>query len=787
MAHPEDKSRRRETQPRATTLLGALTKSFDDALRTPEGTEAPAALLWTDADGQWTPLLAGLRAVLPQVYTLGDYAPGARTGPAIWLRCVVDRALADATVPEGLVPILYLPGVTRQELRAGADCPKAVQTLIELQYRGRVWHQRNGRDWTVDAFLTSEDGLGLEVAQDMRTRDAVLRALPLLAEAPLDSWGEGRLDADDFDGLAVSDPMRDLLRWMGNGDVSRTSEDENRWRSFCSVCRSELGFDPDKKSPGDAACALVEGNGKWNAVWGRFREAPKLYPGVPSLLREVRGQFGLDYDRERTPSVNDSAEQQLRKELESVASLSHAGAIEKVLALESAHGGRREWVWAELGESPMARALEPLARLASLAKTTLGGATVEAVIAAYTSEGWKCDRAALDSLSSVRAFADTAVVHPAIRALYEPWLDAAARHFQGRVSSAEDTVRGLVGGTTLEKNVCVMFADGLRYDVACVLKERLEARGLRARLGSRLAALPTVTATAKPFATVVYDLLEGGADVIDFNPHFRAGGQPVIAQRLRDEMEERGVDILRDELRPPKGGMTAAWIESGRLDELGHKLHAKLAMHLETELDELVDQILGLLECGWLRVRVVTDHGWLLLPGGLPHFDLPPYLAATKWARCATVRGESKPNVPIYNWHWNLEVRIASPPGIACFTRNNEYAHGGVSPQECIVPDLVVERGGTSTSASISTIAWRGMRCRVTVKTNDPSVRVDLRRNWKQPATSIAASAKEVGPAGEVSLAVADDSHEGVGATVVLLDAAGNVLDRKPTTVGEAT
>ena len=27
-----------------------------------------------------------------------------------------------------------------------------------------MWHQRNGRDWTAEAFLTSEQGLGLDVA-----------------------------------------------------------------------------------------------------------------------------------------------------------------------------------------------------------------------------------------------------------------------------------------------------------------------------------------------------------------------------------------------------------------------------------------------------------------------------------------------------------------------------------------------------------------------------------------------------------------------------------------------
>jgi hypothetical protein len=779
-------TKRRSTPPRAKGLLDALELSFGDALRSPEGTMAPVALLWTDADGQWKSLLARLRSALPHVFTLGPYNPTERTGPAIWLRCVVDGTLPDVVVGEGVVPILYLPAVERQKLRAGVACPRELQPLIELQYRGRVWHQRNGRDWTVEAFLTSDDGVGLDVAQDARTREAAVRALPLLAEAPFESlWGH-RLEADDFDRLAVSDPTRDLLRWMGAGDSPRGSEDENRWRSFCSVCRSEFAFDPDKKSPGDAASALITGGGKWESVWHRFREAPKMYPGVAQLLRGARGQFGLEYDRERTPSVNDDAELRLRKEMTAIAGLPHAKAVERVVALESEHARRRAWVWTQLGESPLAQALEPLARLASAATSTLGGASIDAVIAAYTSQGWRCDRAALESLSSARAPADVALVQSVVTAVYGPWLDASARHFQAVVTASESVARDLVGGTKTEKDVCVLFADGLRFDIAAMLAERLEAKGLRARLGHRLSPLPTVTATAKPFATVVYDLLEGGADVVDFNPQLRGVGQPATAQRLRDEMTKRGMDLLGDEIRPPKSGATGAWVETGRLDELGHKLGAELAMHLETELDTLVDQICGLLECGWMRIHVVTDHGWLLLPGGLPRVDLPAALAATKWARCATVKGDSKPNMPVHSWHWNAHVRIASPPGIACFTANNEYAHGGVSPQECIVPDLVVERGGASTSATIAKITWRGMRCRVSVTTNDPSVRVDLRSNWKQESTSIALSSKDVGPGGEASVVV-DDKHEGNAATVVVVDAAGNVLDRKPTTVGEAT
>ena len=64
-------SKRRSSPPRAKGLLEALELSFQDALRTPEGTAEPVALLWADTDRQWADLITRLRAVLPHVFTLG--------------------------------------------------------------------------------------------------------------------------------------------------------------------------------------------------------------------------------------------------------------------------------------------------------------------------------------------------------------------------------------------------------------------------------------------------------------------------------------------------------------------------------------------------------------------------------------------------------------------------------------------------------------------------------------------------------------------------------------------
>jgi hypothetical protein len=100
------------------------------------------------------------------------------------------------------------------------------------------------------------------------------------------------------------------------------------------------------------------------------------------------------------------------------------------------------------------------------------------------------------------------------------------------------------------------------------------------------------------------------------------------------------------------------------------------------------------------------------------------------------------------------------------------------------VPVLEVERGFGATYASIQSVDWRGMRCRVRLETNDPGVKVDLRTNWKQPNTSIAAAVKEAGASGEVSLAVPDDQYEGAAASIVVLDRDGKVIATQTTCVG---
>ena len=71
------------------TLIEAIQHSMAASLRSPDGVADPAALLWTDTDGQWRPLIPTLLKVAPQLYVLGPYDPGraARPGHMAQVRC----------------------------------------------------------------------------------------------------------------------------------------------------------------------------------------------------------------------------------------------------------------------------------------------------------------------------------------------------------------------------------------------------------------------------------------------------------------------------------------------------------------------------------------------------------------------------------------------------------------------------------------------------------------------------------------------------------------------------
>lgn len=774
------------------TPLDHLARSLRARASVPSGQEGPAAILWTDPGAEWRALIPAALPRIPELLVLGDYRPEHRTGPAIWLRCVVDRAIDDPDLPHDCPPIIYLPGVERGRLRAGEDCPGELRPLVELMYRGVLWHHPNGREWTVAAFLRSPKGPGIDIATDRGTNAALLGALDQVALAPVDRLRGRRLDAADFNRMAGVDVSRDILRWMGDPERMRFRLDDNRWNTFRTECQSELGFDPETEADVSAGALLGRGEGRWADVWARFSEAPAVFRGVPDVLARSRPAGVLQFDRARWPDLNDEEEESVRSALALVPGLSHADGCAEVARLEEEHRHRRDWVWAHLGRSPLAAVLEPLAKLAESARTAIGGATPDDAAEAYADRGWPADASAREALALAPAEHEETIA-TSVRHLIAPWLDDSARALQSAIDRAPLPAAADRPEVTAGEDECIVFVDGLRYELGRRLADRLETRGCAAVVDHRWAATPTVTATAKPAVTPVAGDIAGDRLGADFRPTMEDSGRPARAKDLRDAMEERGYQILGSgALDIPLSAGARGWLETGEVDRHGHHHGAAaFARLVEDELVRLADRIAGLLDVGWRSVRVVTDHGWLLLPGGLPLATLPRHLTESKWARCAVVAPGSKPDARLHPWHWNPDEHFATPPGIACFSKRDEYAHGGLSIQECLIPDIRVERTvGNRVTATIRSVSWRRFRCNVAVRirgvpaADPPPLTADLRLGT--PAgESVASSPKPIDADGLASLVLADDRHEDADLVLVVTDADGRVLAQQPTRTGD--
>ncbi|MBF0155355.1 MAG: BREX-1 system phosphatase PglZ type B [Magnetococcales bacterium] len=761
------------------------------ATHNPEATVPPDCILWPDKDRQWEPIIPRLLTEMPELLVLGPYEPDKRTGPAIWLRCAMAGKGINPPLPNATIPVLYLPGFGRQDLRAVEECPEVIKPLAELQYRGTIWSQVNGKDWTIRAFLKADrGGLGLDVAMDQGCGNAMQMALYRLLDEEIQPLTGRRLDHAFFNTLlAGDDPIRDILQWLDRGESFREERDKNTWSGFVAVCKLRLGFDPDNDGPLGGAARLAAHEGAWRAVWDRFCEAPKRYPHIPALIRKTTTPRLLFADLSGWPQHNDQEERSLRGDLLPLETWTPHKIRQRLQELETRHGGRRAWVWAELGESPLALALSHLLALAEASKTSLASGTVEEMAASYRNLGWQADDAALRALSNVRTEETLTAVRGILRALYFPWLEDAARHLQQEVQASgyPDLDLGKEPPPSLPGD-CILFVDGLRLDTARRLAQKLAEDGYSVAEHPRWSALPSVTATGKPAVTPVRHLLAVQEDQGEFEPCVAKTNQSLKGgYALRKLLETEGWQIL--DASGTGNPMGRAWCTFGNVDHEGHERGWKLAQHLDALLDEIAHRSTQLLKAGWRRIQIRTDHGWLLLPGGLPKRELAASLSETRWGRCAVLKPGARTGAPLLMpWSWNPHLSVALADGVCCYRAGMEYAHGGLSLQECLTLDLTVTATGsneTSTSLSLVSVHWKGMRCKVTIAGKSTGLALDIRTHPGNPNTSVVKSIRPFAPEkGESSVVVEDDGLEGSEATIVILDDTRQLMAQQPTLIG---
>lgn len=758
-----------------TTPLDALAAALHEAAGYNAAAEAPPlAVVWCDANREFLPLLPLLRERLPELLTYGDFDPETRTGPAIWLRAVIAGAISSFTWPEGATPIIYVPGVGRETLKGAEDCSALLQPLVWFTVAGTLFGHVNGKDWTLRGFLAAERGaLKLKIADDAATRTALAHATLRFCTRPIEELRAKRWDADQFNALLAPDLAADMLDWIDG--TFATEADAARFTAFAEIAARDLKFDPRKLSRQDAARRLAMREGRWADVWARFEGSVGYGTVVEYLGLEDPGNlFDHTDNRDAYPKLNAKGEAKLRDELLALADLDVPAARQRIEKLELEHAWRRETVWARRGEAPLALVLAHIVEMADA--DPLPTHDGEALAEAYAAEGSGVDWAAICAMAAAPRDVDRKAVTAALRAIYLPWLDKGAFALQELVRTGKVKLAG--PPQTAPTASTILFVDALRMDLAKELVRLLASEGLEIKLGWTWSGFPTVTATCKPMVSPVAALLSGPAattDVLPLAPDGRATTKPVLFKLMQAEGWETDNALLPD---------TRLWAEAGRFDEEGHSLGARLAERISAGVRDVADRVLQLVRTG-RTIRIVTDHGWLLMPDGLAHAALDAGLVEPngKRTRCAMVKAKAQTSYLQVPWSWNKEVSIAAATGARSFYASYEYAHGGISPQECVLPTLEITGSGVQQDVSIAQAKWQGLRLRVEVA-GGADLRVDLRLGEETSGPTLIKGGRVLDDSGRTAFLVTDE-HEGKTACLVVLDDDGRVLAHRTVTIGE--
>lgn len=743
----------------------------------------PKVILWTDGERLWEGVAQEIAKARPGFFRLDDSENTAFGGTAVWIRYQLGKW------EEREVPVLYLPGISRQDFRGAENLPENDRHLFALQYQGQFFSQSNGRDWTPLAFLSSEDtGLGLDIARDKSTIEALRSQLSHILQTADDSLEGRRIDSVDLNNLAISDPVQMLLQWMCDPSTTMNSWTPDQKQAFRGISKSEFGFEPEKDGLIVAAEKLASGEGKWRNAWTRFEEAPGSYSGVVEALEKVSEKDLFGTSNIRLPSVNRRMESNLRESLKAIGNLPYSQARERLLELLEPNLERSKSVWATLGQAPLAVAVGHLGLMVQAILKGIDDSSFQSLAASYLDHGWIVDAEARKAWVCVQRSEDMQAVLAVISAVYLPWLEDNAQRLQTKASNYptkgpnEASEYQPIAGTLL------LFVDGLRADVSKELAERIEKRG-HAILGEpRWSPLPTVTATAKPGWRPMTTKLGGAAPSATFQPSLKETGKVCSTSEFRALLDELGWTLVASSENgdPAKAG----WSEVGAIDKHGHDLGAKIVRNIEDEIVGIEERIEELLCAGWNCIRVITDHGWLWMPGGLAKIELPKHLTESRWGRCAWPDPHAKHLLNQVPWFWGNEHQVVLAPGVGAFLKGKEYTHGGLSVQECLTMTLTVTRNqddGSKKKTSIVSLKWLGLKLQVELSSTINTLRLDIRSKAADADSSLLSpDQRSKGPdnTGKFTIFIENDSIEGQAAVLVVLSGE-EVVAKKNITIGE--
>ena len=371
------------------------------------------------------------------------------------------------------------------------------------------------------------------------------------------------------------------------------------------------------------------------------------------------------------------------------------------------------------------RTVQAIARLLSeLAEAhPPAGGEPGGILVWYVERGWRVDRAhrrlELARLE-LMTFGDLEDVLTATRVAYENWLDDLLNRFVSSVTDHALDTDGLVRqGEVHDRFVAAgpgrtayVWVDALRYELGVGLADALRHITEKVDIHAAVAAAPTITQVG------MANLLPGAASDLRLELEgerlrVSIGGTPVNSVRQRrDVLRARHGSVADLDLNgaSQKGEKALGnaiedtdliLIRSQEVDSAGESGHLSVAWsHSQTVIEMLAKVIARLAQCGVDRVIISADHGFIALSrslGAQRTVDPPAGAAGITKRRVFIGRGgipdQATARIPLASCGIPGDLDLIVPRGLAVFRAGGgrQFFHGGLSPQELIVPVIVVE------------------------------------------------------------------------------------------------
>ena len=678
-------------------------------------------VVWDDAEGEYADVAA---AIVPDGVRFEAFG-----GSWYELRRRIEDALATEQPPQLIVygPAPPPDDPLAESRAAGAQFTRKLGTLVRQAMAGELTETRIA-----------------EIASKARTLTEAERAIA----------GNGDVDVRLISLLGNSDAIRMLTAVLG-GAADEAIDTAAAWPSIAELCRDSVGASVEGTGDElrdalfrhlllcDIAAALSDDLPDAIASAWQRPSAPQHRRAVDVLERLRSTREGMVVYRALADRADDALSlgeaMPWRPGLESVVGTE---AVEWVVlghTVRSVDAGdfdaAREVAERRLtlnglgadattGWGAQWRAVRAIARLRLEIERTPIPASGAGLLSWYVETGWQVDRAhrrlelARTELGAFGELEDGLIT---ARGAYDAWLDALLMRFTSATDSgALDTGQLVRQGEVHDRFVPVaavartayVWVDALRFELGTELVEALRTVAEEVTLHAAVAAAPTITPVG--MANLLPDAasaLRVGLDGDRILVTVGATEVKDVAGR-RDLLRARHGTIadldLNDASQKGEKALARAIDDAGlvllrsqEVDAVGESGLLSVAWsHFETVTNLLASVVARLAQAGVERVVISADHGFIALGqdvGSQRVVDPPAGAAGTVKRRVFIGRG-GVPNpatvrVPLAACGVSSDLDVVVPRGLAVFRAGGgrQFFHGGLSPQELVVPVIVVQ------------------------------------------------------------------------------------------------